>query len=177
MTVRCQNPLPWNNLRDHFIPAAVMTQLGVRIPCPEITTADQRESESSVETPQHLLLLMFHNTLSFSLHAFGLVWIIHRVTHSFMLCVHHPPTSSSHPQHVQHKRVRQSLENRWASIEEEKKSLLLSPETPVREAFHFMFMPSFVVHCLFFFRSRVVDELVLHSLWGLGVSAGHRIYV
>lgn len=34
-------------------------------------------------------------------------------------------------EHVQHKRVRQSLENRWASsMEEEKKSLLLSPETP-----------------------------------------------
>ena len=94
-----------------------------------------------------------------------------------MLCVHHPPTSSSHPQHVQHKRVRQSLENRWASIEEEKKSLLLSPETPVREAFHFMCMHSFIVHCLFFFHSRVVDELVLHLLWGLWASAGHRIYI
>ncbi|KAK7098513.1 transcriptional activator Myb-like isoform X2 [Littorina saxatilis] len=33
-------------------------------------------------------------------------------------------------EHVQHKRVRQSLENRWASVEEDKKSLLLSPETP-----------------------------------------------
>ncbi|KAK7478599.1 hypothetical protein BaRGS_00030131 [Batillaria attramentaria] len=34
-------------------------------------------------------------------------------------------------EHVQHKRVRQSLEQKWASQEEEKKSLLLSPETPV----------------------------------------------
>ncbi|XP_025085678.1 myb-related protein A-like isoform X2 [Pomacea canaliculata] len=33
-------------------------------------------------------------------------------------------------EHVQHKKVRQSLEQKWATQEEEKKSLLLSPETP-----------------------------------------------
>ncbi|KAL8609077.1 hypothetical protein ACOMHN_033670 [Nucella lapillus] len=33
-------------------------------------------------------------------------------------------------EHIQHKRVRQSLECRWASVEDDKKSFLLSPETP-----------------------------------------------
>ncbi|XP_076471354.1 transcriptional activator Myb-like isoform X2 [Babylonia areolata] len=33
-------------------------------------------------------------------------------------------------EHIQHKRVRQSLETRWASVEDERKSFLLSPETP-----------------------------------------------
>ena len=75
-------------------------------------------------------------------HVFSVVCVIHCVID----IVRTQPASSSHPQHVQHKRVRQSLENRWASMEEDKKSLLLSPETPVRKPFSFIFMFSCKVH-------------------------------